>query len=63
MYQPPPRLYGTPLSDLDDMKSTRRLIMLVRNDEIQINPSISQEIQNDDLLIFSGDDLDLAKGL
>ena len=63
VYQPPPRLYGTPLSDLDDVKSTRRLIMLVRNDEIQINPSISQEIQNDDLLIFSGDDLDLAKGL
>ena len=37
--------------------------MLVRNDEIHLNPSVSQEIENNDLLIFSGDDLDLAKGL
>jgi len=63
VYQPPPRLYGTILSELDNLKSTRKLIMLVRNNEIQLNPSPSQEIGKNDLLIFAGDDLDLAKGL
>ena len=37
--------------------------MVVHNNEIQINPSTSQEIEKNDLLIFAGDDLDLAKGL
>jgi trk system potassium uptake protein TrkA len=63
VYEPPPRLYGTTLDRLDEGASTRRLLMLVRDDEVQLNPVRSQTIKANDLLIFSGADEDLAKEL
>jgi trk system potassium uptake protein TrkA len=63
VYEPPPRLYGTTLDKLDEDSSTRRLLMLVRDDEVQLNPVRSQTIKANDLLIFSGADEDLAKEL
>lgn len=63
IYEPPPRLYGTTLDQLDEEKSTRRLLMLVRDDEVQLNPVRSQAIKANDLLIFSGADEDLAREL
>jgi trk/ktr system potassium uptake protein len=63
IYEPPPRLYGTTLDQLDEEKSTRRLLMLVRDDEVQLNPVRSQAIKANDLLIFSGSDEDLSREL
>lgn len=63
IYEPPPRLYGTTLDQLDEEKSTRRLLMLVRDDEVQLNPVRSQTIKANDLLIFSGADEDLSREL
>ena len=63
IYEPPPRLYGTTLDQLDEEKSTRRLLMLVRDNEVQLNPVRSQAIKANDLLIFSGADEDLAREL
>jgi len=62
-YEPPPRLYGTTLDKLDEERSTRRLLMLVRDNEVQLNPVRSQQIKANDLLIFSGADEDLAREL
>ena len=63
IYEPPPRLYGTTLDQLDEEQSTRRLLMMVRDDEVQLNPVRSQAIKANDLLIFSGADEDLAREL
>ena len=63
VYEPPPRLYGTTLDQLDENSTTRRLLMLVRDDEVQVNPVRSETIKANDLLIFSGADEDLAKDL
>jgi trk system potassium uptake protein TrkA len=63
VYEPPPRLYGTTLDQLEEEKSTRRLLMLVRDDEVQFNPVRSQDIKANDLLIFSGADEDLSREL
>jgi trk system potassium uptake protein TrkA len=63
IYEPPPRLYGTTLDQLDEEASTRRLLMMVRDDEVQLNPMRSQAIKANDLLIFSGADEDLAREL
>ena len=63
VYEPPPRLYGTTLDNLDEESSTRRLLMLVRDEEVQLNPVRTQTIKANDLLIFSGADEDLAKEL
>ena len=63
IYEPPPRLYGTTLDKLDEDSSTRRLLMLVRDDEVQLNPVRTQTIKANDLLIFSGADEDLARDL
>ena len=63
VYEPPPRLYGTTLDQLDEDSTTRRLLMLVRDDEVQVNPVRSETIKANDLLIFSGADEDLAKDL
>ncbi len=63
IYEPPPRLYGSTLDALDEESSTRRLLMLVRDDAVQLNPVRSQAIKANDLLIFSGADEDLAREL
>jgi trk system potassium uptake protein TrkA len=63
IYEPPPRLYGATLDQLDEERSTRRLLMLVRDDEVQLNPVRSQSIKANDLLIFSGSDEDLSHEL
>ena len=63
IYEPPPRLYGTTLDQHDEERSPRRLLMLVRDEQVQLNPVRSQAIKANDLLIFSGSDEDLSREL
>lgn len=63
VYAPPAQLVGKPLDALDGNVKTRRLLLLVRNDEIQLNPVRSQLIEPGDKLVFAGADEDLAKEL
>ena len=42
---------------------TRRLLMLVRGDEVQLNPVRSQLVEAEDLLVFAGSDRDLGRDL
>lgn len=63
VYAPPSQLVGQPLDALDGNVKTRRLLLLVRNDEIQLNPVRSQLIEPGDKLVFAGADEDLAKEL
>ena len=63
VYAPPDRLIGQTLDDLDTQARTRRLLLVVRGDEVQLNPVRSQRIQAGDLLVFAGADADLAREL
>ena len=63
VYVPPDRLVGQTLDDLDTQARTRRLLLVVRGDEVQLNPVRSQVIQARDLLVFAGTDEDLAREL
>ena len=62
VYAPPDRLVGETLDDLDQA-GTLRLLMVVRGQEVQLNPVRSQRIEAGDLLVFAGSDADLTKGL
>ncbi len=62
VYTPSGRLSGMPLSDVSE-SGTRRLLMVVRGDEVQLNPVRSSPVQANDLLIFAGSDEDLAQDL
>ena len=61
-YTPPERLVGKALSELEDV-GTRRLLVVVRGDEAQLNPVRSQAIEAEDILVFAGADEDLAQEL
>ena len=61
-YSPPERLVGKALSELEDV-GTRRLLIVVRGDEVQLNPVRSQPIEAEDILVFAGADEDLAREL
>ena len=61
-YAPPGRLTGMALSEVAE-SGTRRLLMVVRGDEVQLNPVRSQPIEATDLLVFAGSDEDLAHEL
>ena len=63
VYAPPERLFGQPLDVLDREGSTRRLLMVVRDDEVELNPVRSQVLQPGDTLVFAGRDADLAREL
>lgn len=63
VYAPPDRLVGQTLDDLDTQARTRRLLLVVRGDEVQLNPVRSQVIQAGDCLVFAGTDADLARDL
>ena len=62
VYAPPEPLQGKRLDDIPQV-GTRRLLMVVRGPEVQLNPVRSQMIQASDLLVFAGSDTDLAQGL
>jgi trk system potassium uptake protein TrkA len=63
VYAPPESLVGEPLDALDGRAGTRRLLLVVRDNEVQLNPVRSQTIAAGDLLVFAGTDKDLARGL
>ncbi len=63
VYTPPERLVGQRLDDIHDGARTRRLLMVVRDDQVQLNPVRSQVIEATDLLVFAGADEDLSKDL
>ena len=54
VYAPPAHLVGKRLDDLDGQAGTRRLLMVVRNAEVQLNPVRTQTIEAEDLLVFAG---------
>ncbi len=62
VYAAPEGLQGRRLDDVEQI-GTRRLLLVVRGEEVQLNPLRSQLIQPGDLLVFAGTDEDLARGL
>ncbi len=46
-----------------DSAPTRRLLAVVRGQEVQLNPVLSQEIERGDLLVYAATDEDLARPL
>jgi trk system potassium uptake protein TrkA len=54
VYEAPAQLVGKPLEELDAQAGTRRLLMVVRNDQVQLNPVRSQVIEAADRLVFAG---------
>ena len=62
VFAPTESLQGKRLDDIPQV-GTRRLLLIVRGSEVQLNPVRSQMIQPDDLLVFAGSDADLAQGL
>ncbi len=62
VYAAPEGLQGRRLDDVEQI-GTRRLLMVVRGEEVQLNPLRSQLIAPGDLLVFAGTDEDLARGL
>jgi len=63
VYEAPAPLVGKRLEELDAQAGTRRLLMVVRDDEVQLNPVRSQVIEAADRLVFAGADDDLAREL
>lgn len=63
LYSPPGRLAGRPVEAVASDDTTRRLLMIVRGDEIKLNPALSEIVEADDILVFAGADEDLAKDL
>ena len=63
VYEVPSQIVGKRLEDLQAHAGTRRLLMVVRNNEVQLNPVRSQTIEANDKLVFAGADDDLAREL
>ncbi len=63
VYPVPARLQGKQLDDIDGRARTRRLLLVVRDNQVQLNPVRSQAIEAGDLLVFAGADEDLAREL
>ena len=63
IYPAPPHLQGQPLSVLDSDETTRRLLIVVRDGEVELNPVRDRTIGEGDALVFAGRDEDLARDL
>ncbi len=63
VYEAPAALVGKRLEELDAQGGTRRLLMVVRDDAVQLNPVRSQVIEAADRLVFAGADDDLSQAL
>ena len=63
IYPAPPHLQGRPLSVLDSDETTRRLLIVVRDGEVELNPVRDRTIGEGDALVFAGRDEDLARDL
>ena len=61
VYPAPPHLEGKPLRVLDSENTTRRLLMVVRGNEVELNPVRDRPIAKGDGLVFAGKDNDLAR--
>ena len=63
VYAPPSRLVGKRLDEIDGGPPTRRLLLVVRDEQVLLNPVRSQVIEAGDRWVFAGADADLAKEL
>ncbi len=63
LYSPPGRLAGRPVEAVANDDTTRRLLMIVRGDEVKLNPALSEILEAEDILVFAGADEDLARDL
>lgn len=63
IYPAPPHLHGQRLSALDDRDTTRRLLIVVRDGRVELNPVRDRVIGPGDALVFAGRDEDLAREL
>ena len=63
VYSAPAHLAGKPLRVLDSDETTRRLLMVVRDGEVELNPVRDHTIALGDGLVFAGKDEDLARAL
>ncbi len=63
IYRATSALHGETLERVEHPETTRRLLMVVQGEQVQLNPPLSQTIEPGDLLVFSGTDDDLAREL
>jgi trk system potassium uptake protein TrkA len=63
VYTAPKHLHGRTLGELDDDETTRRLLIVVRDGEVELNPVRDRPIGPGDALVFAGRDEDLARDL
>ena len=63
VYPAPPHLHGQTVSALDEGDTTRRLLIVVRDGRIELNPVRDRVIGPGDAFVFAGRDEDLAREL
>ena len=63
VYDAPPHLDGQPLRAIESEATTRRLLMVVRDGEVALNPVRDRPVAAGDGLVFAGKDEDLARPL
>ena len=63
VYPAPEHLHGHTVSALDDDNTTRRLLIVVRDGRVELNPVRDRVIGPGDALVFAGRDEDLARDL
>jgi trk system potassium uptake protein TrkA len=63
LYRASASLQGQTLERVEQQDTTRRLLMVVQDEQVQLNPPLSQTIEPGDLLVFAGTDDDLAREL
>ena len=63
VYPAPRHLHGRPLSAVDSGETTRRLLMVVRDGGVELNPVRDRVIEPGDALVFAGRDEDLSPNL
>ena len=63
VYDAPAHLDGQPLRAIESDATTRRLLMVARDGEVELNPVRDRPIAAGDGLVFAGKDEDLARPL
>ena len=63
LYRATSALHGQTLERVEQQETKRRLLLVVRGEEVLLNPPLSHTIEPGDLLVFAGTDEDLAREL
>lgn len=63
IFAPPARWVTQPLANAVELAAPRRLLALVRGDEVQLNPVLDQQVRAGDQLVFAATDRELGAPL